>query len=214
MITPPKSVVGRDNGGSAAAVTVVRDASGPQYIQPSFESSRLGRALKEHISKDPLWRHLSNWRTALLEEIQRRADLNRAIRKKVEQVFGLRVILSGDPQEAWLAPGTIWWIRARLTNAALGNYVPPVDEDIKERSLGSLETRYYGQLLVQNVEEAQVHLQNTIAAFANHDELKAAAQSFRNLQVITSSARNAIDEYLLIHHIPGRCGLCKKLGGR
>ena len=89
---------------------------------------RLGRALKKHIKRDPLWWHVATWRGALLEEFQRRADLNRSIRKKAKEVFGLNVNWMREPQETWLAPGTIWWIRATARQMrprrALANFRP------------------------------------------------------------------------------------------
>ena len=215
ILRPRPSTVenGPDDDESAASVKVIRDVNGPQDVQLTSESSRLGRALKEHIRQDPLWRHVATWRNALMEEFQRRAELNRAIRKKAEEVFGLAVSWRREPQEPCLSPGTIWWTRTRLTNIALGNYVPAVDEEIRETSPGSLETKY-GQLLTQGLEEPKTHIEHIIAAMSGHGEVNAAAQSFNNLQAITTNVHNAIDEYLLIHHIPGRCSLCKKLGGQ
>lgn len=213
VIQPRKSADQFGHYGSAAVVTVFRDANGPQDIELSFETSRLGRALKEHIRKDPLWRHVASWRNALLEEFQRRAKLNRVVRVKTEQEFGVTVGWNRGSQQPWLGPGIITWTRARLTNVALGNYVPPVDEEVKERAPGSLET-IHSHSLTQNIDEPEARLLGTIAALADCEELIAAARSFRNLQAITQNLNNAVDEYLLIHHIPGRCGLCKKLGGQ
>ena len=198
------------------AIKVICDASSPQEIKITAEDSRLWRALKEHIGKDPLWRHIANWKHALLEEFQGRAKLNRAIREKAEEVFGLPVSLLPPPQTPRLTPVIVWWLRARLTNLALGNHVPGVEEDIRETPRDGWETRS-GQTLAEGLEDTnrgKEQLQNTIAAMASCAEVKAAAQTYRDLKDKTKRVHDALDEYLLIHHIPGRCGLCKKLGGQ
>jgi hypothetical protein len=198
----------------APAIKVICDASGPQEIKITAEDSRLWRALKEHIGKDPLWRHIANWKNALLEEFQGRSNLNRAIRKKAEEVFALRVSLRPAPQTPRLTPVIVWWLRARLTNLALGNHVPGVEEDVRDTSTGGLETRR-GQTLIDalgDTSKGKEQLQNTIAAMAGCAEVKAAAQTYRDVEDKTKRVHDALEEYLLIHHIPGRCGLCKKLG--
>ena len=106
-------------------------------------------------------------------------------------------------------------MRARLTQLALGNHVLDLEEEIRQASTGGLESR--GQWLadhLQDTEMAMGYLRETIAAMAGREEVQAAAQSFSTLQDRTGRVHDALDEYLLIHHIPGRCGLCKKLGGQ
>ena len=201
---------------AAAAVKVIRDDSGPVEIILTIEGSRLWRAIKEHVGKDPLWRHMADWRNGLLQELQSRAALNRAVREKLEGIFGLRVGWRPLPPEPWLAPGVVWWMRARLTCLALGDYVPDLEEDIRQASPGGLESRD-GQWLadrLEDTEQAMGHLRETLAAMTRREEVKAAARSFASLQNRTSRVHDALDEYLLIHHIPGRCGLCRKLGGQ
>ena len=200
---------------SKAAVVVTRDENGPLEILLTAEGSRLWRAIKEHIGKDSLWRHLADWRKALLEELWRRAELNRALRTEAEQVFGLVVGWRPGSSEPWLAPGSVWWMRARLTKLTLGNYVPDLDGEVRETSGGGLEARS-GQWIADNLEDTQTakaQLQETLEKMTNRAEVGSAAQSYSNLQIRTARVHDALDEFLLIHHLPGRCSLCKKLGG-
>ena len=204
---------GLDGPRSAAVYRVIRNVNGPQEIQLVPEVTRLWRALKEHIRQDPLWRHEAAWLKSCLDELNRRAELNRAIRKNAERIFGLRVGLGGGPSEPWLAPGAIVWIRTRLTNEALGTYVRPFDEDLTETSPGSLRS-LYGQELTVGIEEPQDKLQQTLLAMEGSREVAAATESYKDLQEMTENIHDAIDEYLLIHYITGACGLCRKLGGQ
>ena len=209
----PKYALGYE---SQPAIRVTRNINGPQEIELTVEGSRLWRALKEHIGKDPLWRHITDWRKSFLEELQRRATLNRTIRTKTEEIFGLTVGRTPGSHTPWLSPRMVWWMRARLTDLALGDCVPDVDSDIRKViPTGGLEAR--SGLLADALEDTEIamgHLQNTIAAMTDSGEVRAAAQSYGNLQGRTSRVHSALDEYLLIHLIPGRCGLCRKLGGQ
>ncbi len=199
-----------------AAVRVSRDESGPLAVILTVEESRLWSAVKEHIGKDQLWRHLANWRKGLVHELQGRAVLNRSIRNIAEGIFGLQVgssLVSGEPR---LAPAAVWWMRARLTHLALGDDVPNLEDDIRQSSTGGLESKS-GRWLADHLEDTEKgvgQIGETMAAMTGSDEVRAAARSYANLQDLTSSVHDALDESLLIHHIPGRCSLCKKLGGQ
>lgn len=212
---PHRSIVidGLNDPRSTAIYKVMRNVNGPQEIQLVPEVTRLWRALKEHIRQDPLWRHETAWRSACLDKLNSRAELNRAIRKNAEKIFGLKAGLRGGPAEPWLGPGTIAWIRTRMTNDALGNYVRPFEEDLTETSPGSLRS-LYGQDLMVGIEEPKDKLQRTLSAMEGSREVAAAAESYKRLQESTKTVHEAIDEYLLIHYITGGCGLCQKLGGQ
>lgn len=199
-----------------AAVKVSRDQSGPLAVVLTVEESRLWRAVKEHIGKDQLWRHLADWRKGLLHELQGRAALNRSIRNIAEGIFGLQISLSQVPGEPRLTPAAVWWMRARLTQIALGDDVPDLEDDVRQASTGGLES-HSGQWLADHLEDTEKGLGQigeTIAAMTGRDEVRAAARSYASLQDLTSRFHDALDESLLIHHIPGRCSLCKKLGGQ
>ena len=199
-----------------AAVKVIRDQSGPLEVILRVEGSRLWRAVKEHTGSDQQWRRLSDWRIGLVQELQCRAALNRSIRNIAEEIFGLQVGLSQVPGEPRLAPAAVWWMRARLTRIALGEDVPDLAGDIRQSSTGGLET-HSGQWLAAHLgdtEKGVAQIGETIAAMTGREEVRAAARSFANLQDLTSRVHDALDESLLIHHIPGSCSLCKKLGGQ
>lgn len=196
-----------------AVFNLIRDINGPQEIQLVPAVSRLWSALKEHIRPSAIWRHEAAWRDSYLVELQRRAQLNQVIRANAEGIFGLRVGLRSLPGEPWLAPATISWIRTRLTNIALGNYVRPIDEEITETSPGSLGT-VQGQELTVGIEDPKAQIEEILSAMAGNKDVATAAESYNNLGSATEIVHNEIDGYLLIHYISGLCGLCKKLGGQ
>ena len=197
---------------SIPSVMVKRDADGPNEIRISAEGLRLWQAVKEHISKDPLWRHIAAWKHALLTECQGRASLNQAIQRQAERVFGAPVRLDSAPATPQLYPKTVDWIRTRLIDLALGSYAPEVADEIRQTSPGRLE--FQGYTLTENVQEPLEKLHNVLANPASSDEVRVAAQNIRDLAEKTRRVSNVLDEYLLIHHIPGLCSLCRKLGGQ
>ena len=139
---------------SAGAIKVTRNSSGPQEVTLTLEGTRLWRALREHTGKDPLWRSFANWKDALTQELRLRADLNRAIRITVEGNFGLPVARGPARGEPWLGPAAVWWLRTRLTNLALGEYVPEVGEDVRQASTGGLESKS-GKWLADHLEDTE-----------------------------------------------------------
>ena len=210
----PIVIDGLDDARSTPVYRVIRNVNGPQEIELVPEVARLWRALKEHIRQDPLWRHEATWLRSCLDELNRRAELNRAIRENAEKIFGLKVGLRGGPEEPWLAPAAITWVRTLLTNDAPVNDVRTFDEDLDETSPGSLRSFLSGQELTMGIEEAKDKLQRTFTAMEGSREVTAAVESYQRLKEMTKSIHDAIDEYLLIHYITGGCRLCQKLGGQ
>lgn len=211
---PPRYGPGTE---SAPAIQVVRDASGPQEVLLAAEDSRLWRGLREHLGKDPLWRHLSDWKKALLEELQGRAQLNRAVRAKVEEVFGRPVSLRPEDQKTYLPTTLVWWLRARLTNLALGNPVRELEKDTRKTQGGDLETLDGRSLTVLHGGEAAKvirQIQDVIAGVTGSAKVQDAAGNYRDLQDQTRRVHDSLDELLLVHHIRGRCGICNKLSGQ
>ena len=200
----------------SVATKAIRDQSGTFGIMLIVETSRLWRAVKEHISNDSLWRHLADWKSALLHELQCRAALNRSIRSRVEEIFGLQVGATPQPGGPRLMPAAIWWVRTRLTQKELGEYVPELEDDIRQASTGGLESksgRWLADHLV-DTEKGVGQLYESITVMSGSEVAKAAAESFVNLRLLSARVHDAIDEILFVHFIPGRCSLCRKLGGQ
>ena len=201
------------------AITMTRDLDGPKEVKITEESTRLWRALKEHIGRDPLWRHLSDWKTSLLEELRARAALNRATLKEAEEQFELKVLWGSrvDPEEPYLTQALVPWLRIQVTRRALGEPVN-ISEQIQpaQSRRGGLEL-HDGTMIVRRIEYNQndmVQLLKTFEAVVDIEETKTAAKTYNDLRDSTKRVQEAVEEHLLIHHVPGRCRLCRKLGGQ
>jgi len=185
-------------------------------VQLTAEGARLWRSLKEHLGKDPLWRLVADWEKALLELLQAQAHANRSIRKSLEQDLGTPVLTwRAGGQSSRLDSHVVSWARVRAMKEALGKVVPALtDIQALERSLFDPNT---SRTLADGLEDAETmktQFVQTLGPLRDLPEVKVAAQSYRNLQEKTRRVHDGLEELLLIHHIPGRCGLCKKLAGQ
>ena len=200
------------------AITMTRDLDGPKEVKITEEGTRLWRALKEHIGRDPLWRHLSDWKSSLLRELLARADLNRATLKEAEEQFELKVVLNSpvDPKEPHLTHSFVPWLRTQVTRRALGEPVNISEQIQPTQSRRGDLVLHDGTEIVRRIEYNQndmVQLLKTFEAVVDIEETKTAAKTYKDLLDSTQRVQDAVEEHLLIHHIPGRCRLCKKLGG-
>ncbi len=203
--------------GEGHIVTVIIHDGRPVEIRLTEEESRLWRALKQHLgNKNPLWRDIAAWQRALLKEIQARAALNNVIKKKVEIRCTLPVLVQSKEQHPHLTPAIIRLTQNEVSSRALGE--PPSDFPARlEVSGGSLNDHRTAHYLTERVAEPQKvkdGLTDVIGYLVNSDEAKGVAQAYRELIECTRRTRDQLEDYLLLHHIPGRCSLCKKLGGQ
>ncbi len=199
------------------AVTMIIHGGQPVGIRQAEEESRSWRALKQHLgNKNPLWRDIAAWQRALLKEIQARAALNNVIKKKVEVKCGLPVLVQSKEQQPHLTSAIIRLTQAEVANRSLGE--PPSDFPARlEVSGGSLNDNRTAHYLTERVAEPQKvkdGLTDVIGYLVDSDEAKGVAQAYRELIECTRRTRDQLEDYLLLHHIPGRCSLCKKLGGQ
>jgi len=180
------------------------------------EGSILWRAVKEHIgSRDPLWNLISHWKRDLLGDCQATAGLNRGARNRAEEEFGIPVLWgSGHPEPHLAAPLVRWSITAacRVTR---GEKACDVVEEVRDVGGGRLEA-VNGLLIAMGMEsykDWKVKLRKVVKEMAVSSELEDAMMARQKLQQVTGNLHRALEEYLLIHHLPGRCSLCRKLGG-
>jgi hypothetical protein len=172
--------------------------------------------LKEHLGKDPLWRLIADWKQALLKQLQAQTQANRSIRERLEQDLKILVQVwrAGD-QGPHLSPIVVSWARARATRLVLGEGVPDLAEiRTQEHSLHDPRTSHDLALRLEDPVKVRTQFDQTMEALPELPEVQVATQAYRNLQEKTRRVHDVLEELLLIHHIPGRCTLCKKLAGQ
>ncbi len=63
-------------------------------------------------------------------------------------------------------------------------------------------------------EKVKDALSGIIRGLVDSAEARGMARAHQELIDCTRKTRDELEDYLLLHHIPGRCSLCKKLGGQ
>jgi hypothetical protein len=196
----------------ASYATIIRDSTGPKEVRLAKEDSRLWRALKEHIgARAPLWRQITDWKKALLEECQARATLNRAIWAKAEEVTGVKMLWILQPPAPRLNLAFVWWARNQITKRALGEPLSSLEEEIREDEEGSLQTLDNFILAegLADTRQARQQLEGVIAEMVAAPETERAVQTYQNLEAKVAEVRETVEEYLLLHYLAGCCSICK-----
>ncbi len=217
----PLSAAGSEQvppGVPSHGVRATCDPSGrANEVEFAEEKTRLWRTLREHIGKDPLWNHLGEWKRALLKELQARASFNRMIQGQLEKDLGLPVLMHCEPRPH-ATRGLVYFTRVQVTRWALGESSGDVAGQLRRRDGRLIYSGLQRELTLteglENTELAVSKLTKTIEALTRYDEAQTAAKAHQHLKSRTEIAREHLEGFLLLHHIPGRCSLCKKLGGQ
>jgi hypothetical protein len=199
------------------AVTVIIHGGQPAGIRQAEEESRLWRPLKQHLgNKNPLWRHIADWQRALLKEVQARATLCHVIKKRIEVTYDLPVLVQSKEQQPHLTTAIIRLTQTEVANRSLGE--PPSDFparlEVSGGSLNDPKTASYLTEYVSEPEKVNDALPEAIQDMVDSAEARNMARVHQELIDCTRKTRDELEDYLLLHHIPGRCNLCKKLGGQ
>ena len=199
------------------AVTVIIHGGQPVGIRLAEEESRLWRALKQHLgNKNLLWRDIADWQRALLKEVQARATLCHVIKKRIEVTCGLPVLVQYKEQQPHLTSAIIRLTQTEVANRSLGE--PPSDFPARLQasggSLNDTRTASYLTEYVAEPEKVKDALSGIIRGLVDSAETRNMARVHQELRDCTRKIRDEMEDYLLLHHIPGRCSLCKKLGGQ
>ena len=115
-----------------------------------------------------------------------------------------------------LTPAIIRLTQIEVIGRALGEPSSdfPSRLEIREGNLFDPRTSSYLAEWVPKPGEIKSALMDIIQAMISSDEARNLAHIHRELVVHTNKTRDQLEDYLLLHHIPGRCDLCKKLGGQ
>ena len=199
------------------AVTVIIHGGQPVGIRQAEEESRLWRALKQHLgNKNQLWHNIADWQRALLKEVQARATLCHVIKKRIEVTCGLPVLVQYKEQQPHLTSAIIRLTQTEVANRSLGE--PPSDFPSRlQASGGSLNDPRTARYLTEYVaepEKVKDALTEIVGDLVDSAEARSMARVHQELIDCTRRTRDEMEDYLLLHHIPGRCSLCKKLGGQ
>jgi len=205
-----------DDGQTAGrSVYVLRDQGGPREVHLTEENTRLWRASREHLRRSSLWKDLDQWKQGLLEMLQARAELNRMIQRSIEDIFRLRITWVERPNEPNLRPALVSWLGWIVTKTAGGAPVPDPARQVNEEGPGRI-VGPAGAPFAKFVEDPDPKLEmlwNTIPRLVSSSEAQVASRTESEILLRTTTVRETLEELMLIHFVPGKCSICRKLGG-
>ncbi len=196
------------------------DDNGPFKVVLNEENSLLYRCLKEHLSKAPVLRYLTEWQRLLLKEQQARYALIKEIILKGETIFKRKVGLGSSKENDIFTSSLVGFVRVEKTRDALGetsqdsSSLLSVTADPKRGH--NIAASGINGWLILNSDDPETD-KNQIKWLIEHavkEEAQSAARAYINLQNFTQKTQDELEGFLLMHHVPGQCRLCRKLGGR
>jgi hypothetical protein len=158
---------------------------------------------------------VSDWKLAVLRELKARSVQSAAIMRLAGEKLGFPVLVP-SPERSFMYPGLVSLIRRTVTAERLGKPERDITEDVEWQGK-TLFLKSAGEKLLFALEPGDdllERLRRTVAAAKSLPETAAAVEARKAVERATQRAHEHCDSYLLLHHIPGRCSLCKKLGGQ
>ena len=205
----------RSETGPIRAIRVETENADPVSLTLMEEDSLLWSSLKQHLGKaDPMWRLLRDWKKTLLDGLIAQAATNREYGKLVEDLLDAQVS-EGLQTGRLITPELVVFVRMEVTRRALGQQ--PIDVESSVRVTEThLDHRASGAVLAQGLsdkEGARSALEKLVESLWREKGSREVAGTHIRLRSQVEKVRKSLAEYLLIHHIRGRCRLCRKLSG-
>ncbi len=202
-------------------VHITVGADGSVEVNLEAQDSRLFECLKEHLSKTAVMRYLAEWQRLLQKEEQARVALIKQLIPEVETVFKKPVGIADPFARDIVTSNCVGFIRVEATKLSMGEPLPDIIaklhiDDDQYRNHHIVASGVKGRLVLdsKDPETDRKKINWLITETAKTDEASHAAHAYRELEASTQKTLDEIEDYLLMHHIPGQCRLCKKLGGR
>lgn len=192
-----------------------RDTTGYHRLESKVEGSREWQLLRQHLPRDPLWNTFGTWQGAVLRDLDARRDLWRAIWDAAEHETGLRV------QEPRATPPSItrhypWVVYQELLSPLFAIRRRPLDDGSFRREEDGSVRFASGDLLLAKAPDLQElcidKFQEIVHKAPEWQEAQRVKRSLLDVRYATHKCKTLLEELQLLHFVPGRCDLCKRLG--
>jgi hypothetical protein len=182
---------------------------GPGDGKPEWEF------IKSHLgARDPLWKSLQNWGRVMFEHVMDRRNLNTQIEPVVKKHTGYDMTNDIKPPHVYLTTTKTLIYREIVGLASGAKPKKPFEEHlIADPKAG--EVMYEKGIALANVPGKEEKCrENIIEAFV---ELKASytgdiEKTYKNVAGEFVNLRRALQEISMMGILPGRCGVCKRMG--
>lgn len=190
---------------------------GVQDLVLRWENTRTTRAVREHLTgKALVWKRLAEWKKAVAAALSARVKLDEVVKTWLEQEVGMPV-QAGTRRGGRLTSALVRLIRAQLIRERLGE--PAVEiAALAAVADGSLVEAAAPHVTLadglRNPNAVIPKIQAVVEELRKQGQVVKAAQTHEEVRIAAIRLGEEAEGHLLLHHVPGICSLCKKLGGQ
>lgn len=202
---------GDDRQANTINVTFMGDRA--SEIELTVKTSRIYASLRQHLRGDGIWKHLDLWEKALLEELQARATLNRAVAEKAADIFNAPLKSTSKVNEPSLTNVLPLFVSHHLIRRKGGDE-QKLGDRVKLENGGLHDLRsssILGTCLGDNALKCLGRLLDDVERSSSFKEM---VEAHEHSMRCVKRFHLAIEEYQLLHYIRGTCRICKRLGVR
>ena len=185
-------------------------ASSEKYVDVEWEVEQdfAWQLLQQHLGKVKVFRYLSRWKSALVEELNARLALKRLVRDGVVQEAGLAISENPKKPNA-IRPEALYELTKRVFSIALQEKTVyaidiHVDEDGVMHANDGAKGRHGKD------DELAKGLMNFIEDIATGEMAQSLLRHHEDVDGAAKRARQALLEIALSYYIPGHCASCGK----
>jgi len=197
--------------------TVAYDKLKGLFATLNVELSLEWELLREHLTRDRLWKQLNIWRQAMVDYIMARRDLHRHIESLLLKKTGLPL------EEKSITPPFLYAIAVdRLCTTLLQHQLDTDGKfDISVKIMANTDNGMVslgiGQLLAEapGIEEkSRLGIIKAYKTAAKSKQVASVTETRLKLEGVVQKTRRILEEILLLGLIPGRCRVCRRLGSQ
>ena len=188
----------------------------PDTMELSFETKPEWGVLREHLSRDSLYKGFNLWKREISHHIVAKIALQRKVAERLANTTGYQLVGKPVSEPFVYANTTIPLIfqnavglalgipeaknlKARLTNDTATGEVVFEGRDILGRALGAEE-----KLLTDIIA--------VVAQLQESQELQKVVATYENVDAAARKVKRAAEDIRMLGIVPGQCRICRRLG--
>jgi len=182
------------------------------------EASPLYELLREHLKRDPIWKHVENWKVALAAHLQARVALKRKASKVLQVRTKYKLVANNEvgSEKGFVYANTVDFFYQIMLERALGTEkrvdfekrIRVIPGDYVELGHGSPVLAY----APGKQEKTRKRILMAYKDLAESPEADNVGTTYYVVKSASTKASAALREILLLRMVPGQCRVCRRLG--
>jgi hypothetical protein len=182
------------------------------------EASPLYELLREHLKRDPIWKHVENWKMALAAHLQARVALKRRAGKVLLEGTKYKLVADNEvgSKRGFVYANTVDFFYQVMLERALGTKKrPDFEKRIRVTPAGYVEHGYGNPVLAYapgRQEKTRKRILMAYKELTESPETENVGTTYYAVEKASTKAGAALQEVLLLRMVPGQCRVCRRLG--